>query len=405
MTDFKIRRGLSCDLFKNGKVSDGLADGVVLENGCWYLCTDTAELFVGTSVEDGVALKRINEAEIHQIPVGDLVLKSDIDNVKQEVIETVVPGVEEVKTRIEEVLIPKVEKEIVPTVEELKTWVENKEFLQHIDLNGFATEMYVKNAIDSIEIPEADLTGYYTKEETTTAIADAVAKVEHPTVDLSGHALKTEVEVKADKILFTTAKFVTKAFGGFAIGEDINGLTIAQLFAKLLELSDEKPKEPDTPINPDGIVDTIIYNKLPMYSINSAGELVSEEFSIQTLSKDESLTVPESSGFYQIEENGKVIESGYHDLTVENPGIIYTIALPKDIDFSGNVTVKVYDELTSSWHETNLVLSNDFGTITSICEAFGINISHIDLDKYTLWADLSSGQGPSGKIYRFIINE
>ena len=60
MADFKIRRGLSTALFVNG--SDGnINPKLIIEDGCWYLCTDTAALFLGVVLEDGSKhLKRIN---------------------------------------------------------------------------------------------------------------------------------------------------------------------------------------------------------------------------------------------------------------------------------------------------------------------------------------------------------
>ena len=59
MADFKIRRGLSTALFiEPGVVNPKL----VIEEGCWYLCTDTAELFLGVLQDNGeLILKRINE--------------------------------------------------------------------------------------------------------------------------------------------------------------------------------------------------------------------------------------------------------------------------------------------------------------------------------------------------------
>lgn len=56
------------------------------------------------------------------------------------------------------------------------------------DLTGYATEKYVDDAIANIDIPEVDvdLSNYYTKTETETAINNAKP-------DLSGYALKTEI--------------------------------------------------------------------------------------------------------------------------------------------------------------------------------------------------------------------
>ena len=58
MTDFNIRRGLSTVLFtEQGAVNHN----ILLEEGCWYLCTDTAELYLGVKTPEGeVVLKKIN---------------------------------------------------------------------------------------------------------------------------------------------------------------------------------------------------------------------------------------------------------------------------------------------------------------------------------------------------------
>ena len=57
MADFRVRRGLSTTLFIDGEVNPKL----VIEEGTWYLCTDTAELFLGAVGDDNkLTLKRIN---------------------------------------------------------------------------------------------------------------------------------------------------------------------------------------------------------------------------------------------------------------------------------------------------------------------------------------------------------
>ena len=74
MTDFRIRRGLYAELFPSpGEVNPRLA----IEEGCWYLCVDTAELFLGATDDDGkLTLKRINEIDSNKLnspsfgPVG-----------------------------------------------------------------------------------------------------------------------------------------------------------------------------------------------------------------------------------------------------------------------------------------------------------------------------------------------
>jgi hypothetical protein len=55
--NFRIRQGLSTDLF----TAEGtLKSTVVLEAGCWYLCTDTVNVYVCIREQDKLTLKRIN---------------------------------------------------------------------------------------------------------------------------------------------------------------------------------------------------------------------------------------------------------------------------------------------------------------------------------------------------------
>lgn len=57
MVDFKVKRGLSTTMFKAPGV---INPRLVIEEGTWYLCTDTADLFLGVSENDELILKRIN---------------------------------------------------------------------------------------------------------------------------------------------------------------------------------------------------------------------------------------------------------------------------------------------------------------------------------------------------------
>lgn len=57
LNKFKVQQGLSSQLFINGAVNPAIN----LELGCWYLCTDTADVFVAVRGEDNnIVLKRIN---------------------------------------------------------------------------------------------------------------------------------------------------------------------------------------------------------------------------------------------------------------------------------------------------------------------------------------------------------
>ncbi len=66
MTDFKIKRGLSSVMFTaSGKINPRL----IIEEGVWYLCTDTAELYLGIKTDEGTdTLKKINGNSSGQAP-------------------------------------------------------------------------------------------------------------------------------------------------------------------------------------------------------------------------------------------------------------------------------------------------------------------------------------------------
>lgn len=79
MTDFKVKRGLSTTMF----ISPGVINPrLVIEEGCWYLCTDTAALFLGIISDSGTpTLKRINEVEL------DTSLQDAIEELREHLIE------------------------------------------------------------------------------------------------------------------------------------------------------------------------------------------------------------------------------------------------------------------------------------------------------------------------------
>jgi len=79
MTDFKIRQGKSYELFDN--VEQRIINPKLkIEVGCWYLCNDTADLFVGTQEAD-------NSVILKQINAESFLLGLDIDRIKQDIVE------------------------------------------------------------------------------------------------------------------------------------------------------------------------------------------------------------------------------------------------------------------------------------------------------------------------------
>lgn len=55
--DFKIKRGPWSELFSEPGV---IRDDIDIKEGYWYLCSDTAELFLGVQVDKTTCLKQVN---------------------------------------------------------------------------------------------------------------------------------------------------------------------------------------------------------------------------------------------------------------------------------------------------------------------------------------------------------
>ena len=56
--------------------------------------------------------------------------------------------------------------------------------------SGLATTKYVDEKFNSIEVPDVDLSNYYTKKE----VNDAIANIDIPDVDLSNYYTKAEID-------------------------------------------------------------------------------------------------------------------------------------------------------------------------------------------------------------------
>lgn len=268
------------------------------------------------------------------------------------------------------------------------------EYAKKTDLpsvDGLASEEFVRQAIEDIEIPEADLSKYSTTEQMAAAI-------------------NTAVVVKANNILFTTDKFVTSQIGSFVNGESVKDLTIAELFAKLLGLSDNPAQSPDdfdqpeyTPEQPTTVAEKIIADKLMMYSVNMDNELAAADFKVLTLTPEEAAAAPQVSGFYQINDNGEIIESGYQELQIMSDETYYIIALPKIVDYESMVELQAYDSDENIWYTCDkLPLTSDQDTVVALCDEAGVDISHIDTDIYTV---LALEDTCTGSKLRYIIKE
>jgi hypothetical protein len=219
-------------------------------------------------------------------------------------------------------------------------------------------------------------------------------------------------ELKANDKPFanTTASVVTNAIGAFEVNEDIKDYTIAQILAKLLGITSESgPVEPENPDNPDvpseptGVIDTIIAKTLPMYSITSDGVVAETQFEHLVMTEEDAAAEPTKTGFYQINNTDGTTEYGYQELQADSDDFIYVIALPKVVDYDTMVSLKVYDMRNSVWTTgEKFEMISDPDEVASICDEYGIDISAINQEEYTIyvWEDL-----PSGSKLRYVITE
>lgn len=237
------------------------------------------------------------------------------------------------------------------------------------------------------------------KDGLTTAIKVGETVYEHVDGTISLPEFLTSVP-------FTTDKYVTNALGLFTAGESIKGLSIKEILAKLLGLVDRVvPEEPETPVEPKGIVQTIMANETSMYQVDENDILQKIPYSLITYQAPANAINDGQTGFYQVlDENGAQIEAGYQHFSTEKEPW-YIVALPEVLNLydGGNTLAYSWNTFESKWTPTSpLSLTNDYAAIVAEYEAVGIE-PPVAPTGYQLWADLSKSD--PGEVYRFIIKE
>ena len=91
---------------------------------------------------------------------------------------------------------------------------------EKIKLDNIATEQFVKDSIDSINIPETNLSNYYNKTETETLVTEAINNLDIPEadVDLSNYYTKDEVE----GLIPDTSNFITSIPDEYITDEELS---------------------------------------------------------------------------------------------------------------------------------------------------------------------------------------
>lgn len=214
--------------------------------------------------------------------------------------------------------------------------------------------------------------------------------------------------VSPNPVPFTEDKYITNPIGDFKIGDSVKGLTVAEIFAKLLGLQDVKPGEtpdnPDIPVESQSIVQTIMTNEIPMYAVTAAGEVAEVPYKLIKMTEAEALGAPTESGFFQIvDADDTQVKAGYQEMQADSEEVYYVIALPKEIDYPTMITMELYSDEFNSWMKAdNFKFTKEPTAVAILCDEAGIDISHIDTDIYTVWA---VDECPTGSKLRFIINE
>lgn len=160
--EFKIRRGPSTVLFENyeKKIPN---PKLVIEDGCWYLSTDTAELLLGVKDANGqLSLKPINESYFSSIShegSSKSAIKAEI-NVDGELVIYYSDNSSENLGKV----IGKDGKDGLTTTIKVGDEVFTHES-GTISLPEFATVDYVDDIFNNLVFPDVDLTDYVKKEE------------------------------------------------------------------------------------------------------------------------------------------------------------------------------------------------------------------------------------------------
>jgi len=300
--------------------------------------------------------------------------------------------------------------------------LESKGYLtQHQDISHLATKKEipdVSNFALKSDIPDvskfiSEIPSEYITEEELTAkgyLTEHQSLEDYSTTSEIANAIATAVDVKANDTPFTTAKFISNPIGDFKVGDNIKDLKIAEILAKLLGLTDEQPgQEPENPDEPEGIIDNLIANELPMYQIAAGGQLEEVAFNYKTMTVEESTKAPDTAGFYQVIDGDTVNESGYQQFTSYENELFYMIALPNSLDLNSDklqVSVKIWDNGSKEWKNTSpdfaSQLTCDKDLISETLESCGLDVPTVPND-YTLWVNLDSVN--NGEKYRYIIKE
>lgn len=155
MIDFKIKRGLSTALFT---ASGAINPKLLIEEGCWYLCTDTAELFLGTALDDGTkTLKQINTEKFSLIQELAEELDQRLTTIESQELFVQIDSITELPTDFTSTEFnPNVTYYLVTDDETVTTFVFNKHSQTFLRTTGVDTEFINQTVSEAIVLQLED---------------------------------------------------------------------------------------------------------------------------------------------------------------------------------------------------------------------------------------------------------
>lgn len=219
---------------------------------------------------------------------------------------------------------------------------------EHQSLDGYAKTSDIPDVSNFITMSDVEAKKYL-------VASDIAGKLDTQTynADKATFANKDDIQTALstvpDIVLFNENYLVNNPVGGFANGESVMGMTLRNMFIKLLGLEIYVPIElPEG--TPEEVV-PIVNDKKPAYVLGESGELVeatdSKNFYKELTESDAKKDNQEESFFYQIlNDSGEVVESGYHVSTVYQENDFLTILIPNSIT---NFHPEVYDAGAGDW--------------------------------------------------------
>ena len=251
MIDFKIKQGLSEVLFPEpGVVNPRL----IIEEGCWYLCTDTAELFLGVLENNKLTLKKINDASNSKPPqdpgagdspengnLADLeyaigVLEDEVSALKEVKLFKKMASPEELPTSSDEAFDPNVTYYTLTASGILNTYIYDADSDKYLQANnGSGESANAAVSIASAEInADGDLVLYYTN-GTNSIVGRVVGAAGKDGLTTTIQIGDTIYEHNNGAIILPT--FVTESFVRDAIAEAEDKVDLSA-YAKLEDIPD-----------------------------------------------------------------------------------------------------------------------------------------------------------------------